>query len=58
MLFMARIQMEQRVRGIGCAQVAVAATFDDEPQIVLACEIDHRNHVGGAFGGNCVDARC
>src|SRR5690349_7082947 len=35
----------------------MAAPFDDQPQIVLACEIDSGNHVSGASGSHSVNAR-
>ncbi len=34
----------------------MAAAFDDQPQIVLAREIDRCRHVGGVSRGNRVDA--
>ena len=48
---------QQRIRGIGCALVAVAATLHDEPQIVLAGEIDGRDDIVGRPGGHGVGAR-
>ena len=35
----------------------MAAAFDDQPQIVLACEIDSGDHVSGASGSHSVPAR-
>jgi hypothetical protein len=35
----------------------VAAAFDDQAQIVLACEIDSGDHVSGASGSHSVSAR-
>jgi hypothetical protein len=48
---------QQRVRRIGGALIAMAAAFDDQPQIVLACEIDGGNHVSGASDSHSVNAR-
>jgi hypothetical protein len=49
---------QQRVRRVGRALVAVAAAFDDKPQIVLAGEIDSRRHVARVMRGDRIDAAC
>ena len=48
---------QQRIRRIGRALVAVAAALDDQPQIVLAGEIDRGDDVVGRTGGHRIDAR-
>ena len=48
---------QQRVRRVGRALVAVAAALHDEPQIVLAGEIDRGDDIVRRPGGHRVDAR-
>ena len=48
---------QQRVRRVGCALVAVAAGFHDEPQIVPAGEIDRGDDIVRRIGGHRVHAR-
>jgi hypothetical protein len=48
---------QQRIRCIRSAEIAMAAAFYDQPQIVVAGEIDRGNDVTGRLGCHCIDAR-
>lgn len=48
---------QQRIDGIGSALIAVTAALDDQPQIVFAREIDRRDDIVRALGGDRVHAR-
>ncbi len=48
---------QKRIGRVRAAEIAVAAAFDDEPQIVLAREIDGGDDVGGRLDGDRIDAR-
>src|SRR5690242_11729532 len=48
---------QQRIRCIRPAEVAVAATLDDQPQIVLARKVDRCDDITRYFGRHGIDAR-
>ena len=47
---------QQGISRVGGALITVATAFDDQPQMVLASEVDRRHHVGGLVGRHRVHA--
>jgi hypothetical protein len=48
---------QQRIRRIRSAEIAVAAAFDDQPQIIVASEIDCSDDVTRLVSRHRIDAR-
>ena len=45
MAFIRRVQISSESDAFDLPEIAVAAAFDDQPQIVLAGEVDRRDNV-------------